>query len=105
MASIRTFLSALAIAVLALTAIPGRAESVLRVIPQADLRSLDPVWTTAAITLIHGYLVYDTLFALDGNLRPQPQMVESHEVIADGMSHRFTLRPNLKFTDGTPVTA
>src|SRR6185312_940013 len=37
----------------------------LRFIPQADLRVLDPMWTTATITRDHGYMVYDTLFALD----------------------------------------
>ncbi|HEX9464936.1 MAG TPA: ABC transporter substrate-binding protein [Alphaproteobacteria bacterium] len=82
-----------------------RAETVLKVIPQADLRSLDPVWTTAAITLIHGYLVYDTLFGLDGHLQPKPQMVESYAASPDGLRHTFTLRPGLTFSDGSPVTA
>ena len=34
----------------------------LRFVPQADLKILDPAWTTAYITRNHGYLVYDTLF-------------------------------------------
>ena len=34
----------------------------LRFVPQADLRILDPVWTTAYVTRNRGYLVYDTLF-------------------------------------------
>ena len=87
------------------TAPAARGESVLKVIPQADLRSLDPVWTTAAITLIHGYLVYDTLFGLDGKLQPKPQMVETYEAAPDGMSYSFTLRPGLGFSDGSAVTA
>jgi peptide/nickel transport system substrate-binding protein len=97
-----------AIALLApilLAAAAARAETVLKVIPQADLRSLDPTWTTAAITLIHGYLVYDQLFAMDSKLRPQPEMVESYTTDASGLGYRFTLRPGLKFTDGTPVRA
>ena len=37
---------------------------VIRAVPIGDLRVLDPIWTTAYITRNHGYLVYDTLFAL-----------------------------------------
>jgi len=32
----------------------------LRFIAQADLRVLDPIWTTAYITRNHGYMVFDT---------------------------------------------
>ena len=52
------------------------AQSVLRVVPQADLKNLDPIWTTAIITSNHGYMVYDVLFAMDRELKPQPQMVD-----------------------------
>ena len=38
---------------------------VLKFIPQADLRILDPIATTAYITRNHGYMVYDTLFSID----------------------------------------
>ena len=44
---------------------PATAETVLRVIPHADLKNLDPIWTTAYISRNHGYLIYDTLFAMD----------------------------------------
>lgn len=83
----------------------GAAGSVLRVVPQADLRSLDPVWTTAQITANHGYMIYDTLFAVDGNLKPTPQMVGDYEAGDDGKSYRFTLREGLAWHDGSPVTA
>ncbi|MGI9475982.1 MAG: ABC transporter substrate-binding protein, partial [Hyphomicrobiaceae bacterium] len=51
-------------AVAALTAfsMPANAEKVLRIVPHADLKNLDPIWTTAYITRNHGYMVYDTLF-------------------------------------------
>jgi len=57
----------------------------IRAVPIGDLRTLDPIWTTAYITRNHGYLVYDTLFALDANNIPQPQMVESYQVSGDGL--------------------
>ncbi|WP_420391875.1 ABC transporter substrate-binding protein [Acuticoccus sp.] len=84
---------------------PALAETVLRVVPQADLKITDPVWTTAAITQNHGYMVYDMLFAMDSELNPQPQMVESWEVSEDDLTWTFTLREGLLFHDGSPVEA
>ncbi len=96
-----------AAAVLAGLSMPAMAqdESVLRVVPHADLKNIDPIWTTAYITRNHGYLVWDTLFALDENLEVQPQMVDRWEVSEDGLTYTFTLREGLLFHDGAPVTA
>ena len=81
------------------------AETVLRVIPHADLKNLDPIWTTAYISRNHGYLIYDTLFAMDESFTPQPQMVDTWEVSDDSMTWTFTLRDGLMFHDGAPVTS
>jgi len=80
-------------------------EKVLRLVPQADLKNLDPLWTTAAITINHGFMIYDTLFALDSKLQVQPQMVDTFTRSADGMKWTFKLRPGMKWHDGTAVTA
>jgi len=77
----------------------------LRFVPHADLKILDPIWTTAYITRNHGYMIFDTLFALDGNLKLQPQMVDKHTVSKDAMKYSFTLRDGLKFHDAAAVTA
>lgn len=79
------------------------AETVLRIVPNSDLKVLDPVATTASITLQHAYLVYDTLVALDDKGAVQPEMAESFGVSPDGLVYSFTLRPGLKFHDGSPV--
>jgi peptide/nickel transport system substrate-binding protein len=79
--------------------------SVLRVIPHADLKNIDPIWTTAYISRNHGYMVYDTLFAMDANLSPKPQMVESWQESPDKKTWTFVLRDGLSFHDGKPVTA
>jgi peptide/nickel transport system substrate-binding protein len=81
------------------------AESVLRVIPHADLKNLDPIWTTAYISRNHGYLIYDTLFAMDESFKPQPQMIDTWEVSDDAMTWTFNLRDGLLFHDGAPVTS
>lgn len=77
----------------------------LKVAPHASLRLLDPLTTTAYITRNHGYMVYDTLFAIDIDSNPKPQMVESWETSADGLRWTFTLREGLTFHDGAPVTS
>ena len=42
----------------------------------SDLKIVDPIWTTAYITRNHGYMIYDTLFAMDEKGEIKPQMVE-----------------------------
>jgi peptide/nickel transport system substrate-binding protein len=109
-ACFRIFRSATAAAALALALAPaaGRSETgtkTLRFIPQADLRSIDPIWTTAYVTRNFGYLVFDTLFSLDKDFKPQPQMVDRWTASDDKLVYRFTLRDGLKWHDGQPVRA
>ncbi len=100
--------TALLLAALTLTSpgAPALAQSnVLKVVPNSDLRLIDPVQTVTLITRMHGELVYESLFAWDSKFESKPMMVESYTVSPDGLSYRFTLRPGLKFHDGSPVTA
>src|SRR5205807_6125666 len=84
---------------------PATAETTLRVVLHSDLKIVDPIWTTAYIVRNHGYMIYDTLFALDDKLKPQPQMVESWTVSDDQLTWTFKLRDGLKWQDGQPVTS
>jgi len=77
----------------------------LRFVPQANLTSLDPIWTTAAVTENHGWAVFDTLFGLTDDLRIAPQMAEGHSVSDDGLTWTIRLREGLRFHDNTPVRA
>ncbi len=102
------FSAALLLAVAApLAAVPGasQAQTTARFVMHAPLRVLDPILTSAYVTRNHGYLVYDTLFSMDATGHPQPQMVASWTVSADGLEYTFKLRPGLTFHDGAPVTA
>lgn len=81
------------------------AARTLRFIPQADVGTLDPIFTTAYVTRNHGLMVWDTLYGVDRNFRPHPQMVEGHVTEQDGKLWTLTLRPGLKWHDGTPVLA
>jgi peptide/nickel transport system substrate-binding protein len=81
----------------------GAATKTLRFIPGSDLRVLDPIWTTAGITRNHGYMVYDTLFALDPKFKPQPQMIGDYGISPDKLLYSFSLRDGVKFHDGETV--
>jgi len=97
-------------AVALLVALPGTASAqkpptTLKVVMHSDLKVIDPIWVSAQIGRTHAYLVYDTLFALDADLKPQPQMVDSYTVSPDGLVYTFKLRDGLAWHDGAPVKA
>lgn len=84
---------------------PALAETVLRVKPSGDVKVLDPTIAADSIARNFGYMIYDTLFAVDESLTVQPQMVESWSTSEDGKLWTFTLREGLAFSDGAPVTS
>ncbi len=92
-------------AALALISVTANAQSTLRVVKHADLKVIDPIWTTAYIARDHGYMIYDTLFATDANNQIQPQMVERYTLSPDQLTYTLTLRDGLLWHDGKPVTA
>ncbi len=51
---------------------PASAQKVLRVVPNADLKVLDPFQTTAMITKMHSALIYDQLFGWDDAMAAKP---------------------------------
>lgn len=80
----------------------------LRFVPQPNLgglASLDPIYTPQYGTRNAALLVWDTLYGVDSNLIPRPQMCAGHEEAEGGRVWTFTLRPGLLFHDNTPVLA
>jgi peptide/nickel transport system substrate-binding protein len=92
-------------AIVGLAAPPAMAQTTLRMVSHADIKILDPIWTTALITRNFGYMVYDVLFAKDANLQIQPEMADHYTVSADKLTYTIVLRDGLKWSDGTPVKA
>ncbi len=97
---------ALSVALLsaALAAPATAATKTITAVMHSDLRVIDPIITTAYITRDHGYMVYDTLLAMDSSFKVQPQMA-SWKISDDKLTYTFTLRDGLKWHDGQPVTA
>ncbi|HUA54058.1 MAG TPA: ABC transporter substrate-binding protein [Candidatus Sulfotelmatobacter sp.] len=88
-----------------LSVAPARAETVIKAVMATPARILDPIFTTAYAARDHGYMVFDTLFALDANFKVQPQMLKDWTISDDKLTYTFTLRDGLKFHDGAPVTS
>ena len=51
----------------------AKAET-LKAVMNSDLKIVDPIWTTAYVQRALGYMVWDTLFALDDKLQVQPEI-------------------------------
>ena len=83
----------------------GEAAQVLRFVPQADVTTLDPLATTSYAVRNHGHLCWDTLWGLDGDFQPRPQLAEGHAVEDDGRRWVITLRDGPTFHDGEKVRA
>src|SRR2546421_1888029 len=94
-----------AAALLTLPCGAASAQVTLKAVMHSDVKIVDPIWTTAYITRNHGYMVYDTLFAMDEKGEIRPQMVDKYDASADNLTYTFTLRDGLFWHDGAPVTA
>ncbi|MFE1597309.1 ABC transporter substrate-binding protein [Methylobacterium sp. ID0610] len=101
----RNLIGVIAAAATALLTAGGSQAQTLKVVMHSDVKIVDPIWTTAYIVRNHGYMIYDTLFALDGKGEVKPQMVDSYTESPDKLTYTFTLRDGLSWHDGKPVTA
>ena len=84
---------------------PAHAQTTIRFAPETLTRILDPHFSTSFQVRDFGYLVFDTLFAVNDRFEPQPQMVDTWTVSPDGLTYTFVLRPGLAWHDGSPVRA
>ncbi len=101
----RTFLTAAALGLARPSIVAAQGTRVLKFVPQADLASPDPVWSTTLVTGMHSYMVWDRLYGLDEALTPQLQMLAGTEVSDGGLTWTMTLRPGLEHHDGEKVRA
>ncbi len=79
-------------------------KQVLRQISETgDFDTLDPALTNTNGDPIN--ILFTGLVAPRADGTIVDQLASSHDVSADGLTYTFKLKPNLKFSDGTPLTA
>jgi peptide/nickel transport system substrate-binding protein len=71
-----------------------------------DSDTLDPILTALNSSIWYFMSIYDQLVrvAPDG-ISLEPSLAESWEISDDGLIYTFNLRPNVSFSDGTPMTS
>src|SRR5437899_1481067 len=81
MSRLRSLAAVVVVALVVVVAAPAPtvAETTLRVVMHSDLKIVDPIWTTAYIVRNHGYMIYDTLFAMDAKGDIKPQMFDKYK--------------------------
>ena len=71
----------------------------------ADIKTFDPALSTDANSLNAIDMVFTGLVQLDDNLAVKGELAQSYAVGSDGVTWTFKLKPNLVFSDGTPLTS
>jgi peptide/nickel transport system substrate-binding protein len=67
--------------------------------------TLDEHQTTAGLVAEVTYPMYETLFTYDSGYQPIPELVDTHTISEDGLTHTMTLRDGISFHNGEPMTA
>ncbi|NTV64634.1 MAG: peptide ABC transporter substrate-binding protein [Oscillochloris sp.] len=85
---------------------PVSAEaSVLRLNTGSDPDNIDPQKASFVGEIQYIMMAYQGLMTFDQDMKPVPAAAESVEVSADGLKYTFKIRPDSKYSDGTPLTA
>ncbi len=71
----------------------------------SDIATFDPGLSTDLPSIQAIDMVFTGLVQLNDQLQVTDQLAASHQLMPDGVTWKFTLRPNLKFSDGTPLTS
>jgi peptide/nickel transport system substrate-binding protein/oligopeptide transport system substrate-binding protein len=71
----------------------------------SELDTLDPPAAQSSNAIMAIGFIFDGLIRLDNRLNLQPAGAENWEISGDGKTYTFFIRKNLKWADGTTVTA
>ncbi|MBX9701571.1 MAG: ABC transporter substrate-binding protein [Acetobacteraceae bacterium] len=88
----------------ALAAPPQAAAQVFRWANDGDVNSMDPYGRNETFLLAFNSHIYEPLVRRNRQMEPEPALAARWEQPSPTV-WRFHLRPNVRFTDGTPFTA
>lgn len=80
-------------------------EKVLRLSFDNDIPDLNQTTTTDTISFTILNNVGEGLYRLDAQNKPQPAAAKGFEVSEDGLTYTFTLRDDIKWSNGDPLTS
>ena len=78
---------------------------VLRMAQEADPSTLDPAKAYDTTSIQFARLLYRGLVEYDDQAILHPEVASAYNISPDGKTYTFTIRPDVKFTDGSRVTA
>ncbi len=85
---------------------PGTPPEALSLtLPYYPNQSLHPILSDDRVNRTLSPLLYEGLFRLDTSFSPVPVLCRYYSISADALSWTFTLREDVTFSDGTPLTA
>ena len=82
-----------------------RDGGMLRYATVSEVRTLDPTIENDDVSLVPVHALFDTLVDYDRDLHLVPRLAERWTISPDGLVYTFALRPNLHYSDGTPIVA
>lgn len=83
----------------------AQQERVLTVLLSSQLSTLEPQLTTDTDSAAVRYQIYNGLTRMTEAGKVVPDLAKSWKVSPDGKTYTFTLKPNVKFHDGTALNA
>src|SRR5512140_3674728 len=107
--TIRTVSRALAVAAIALAALPAAAQKkggTLTYTFQPEPTAMSTISTTAVPVSLVASKIYESLLEYEGpGMKPLPGLAESWTVSKDRLTYTFKLRKGVTWHDGKPFTA
>src|SRR3984957_11772057 len=85
--------------------VQAQNSRILRYVSSAGVVQLDPLAASIFPTFILGLQIFESLYSVDEQLQPRPQMAAGHTIEEGGKRWVITLRDGLRFHDGEPVLA
>lgn len=84
----------------------GKQGGELLISSLSDPKSFNPITSGESSTSDFTMFMFEGLIKVNGaSLRPEPNLAKSWEVSDDGLVWTFHMRPGIKWSDGTPITA
>ncbi len=84
---------------------PAESRDSMTVAVFSQFTDMDPATNGELVNSYVLHHMYATMFRMDSEGQPRPELCTDHVVSEDGLTHTFTIREDAVWSDGTPLTA